>query len=266
MTTLSRLMNVSPAVVSQATIQHRAHPHGIELEEPAQRYIDDIPWALARAAFSGTSHWPDHHARQAIIDYAQALAADYASLLKLADTDDLREEFNRRFAQYRQGYQIRTMAFLSTRKSTVSVAIYAPRDRPEPAKVALSVAATVKANELENYRALATEAIRRDIKPQGKAGPAHTIDQVSARIAQLEAWHQKMKTVNAAIRDHLGDRPAQVAKLIGLGIEEDQAHQLCIPDYAGRCGFSEQKVKNNGSEILRLRKRLASLQSKNATP
>lgn len=252
MTTLSRPRTSALTVVPARS---RIEPN-VDLGDAANQYIGDIPWSLAKSAFLGTSHWPEQHARQAISDYASTMAADLASLRELAGTDDLRAELEHQFAQYRMGYQIRMMAFLSSRSANVSTVILAPKTRPEPAAVKLTWFAEVKAQELENYRDRALYAIREALNPGGdRATPAKTLDDVVARLAVLEASQERMKSANVAIRAHKGDSAAQFSVLLGQGVEEDLARKLCAPDYAGRTGYSERRIKNNYSEIARLRAR-----------
>ncbi len=86
-----------------------------------------------------------------------------------------------------------------------------------------------------------------------------------ARIARREELQAEMKAVNAAIRKSAKAAPeAQVAAILAVGVKwirEAAAYKLLQKDFAGRIGFPDYKIKNNGAEIRRLKARLASLQA-----
>jgi hypothetical protein len=65
-----------------------------------------------------------------------------------------------------------------------------------------------------------------------------------------------MVAVNREIRK---GGPGLQQRLIDLGIPSLVADSIVMPDFAGRVGFPDYRLKNNGAEIRRTQKRIAEL-------
>jgi len=76
------------------------------------------------------------------------------------------------------------------------------------------------------------------------------------KLAGLEADQARMVVVNREIRK--GGAGLQ-ERLIGLGLPALVADSIVMPDFAGRVGFPDYRLKNNGAEIRRIQKRIAEL-------
>jgi hypothetical protein len=76
------------------------------------------------------------------------------------------------------------------------------------------------------------------------------------KLAGLEANQARMVVVNREIRK--GGAGLQ-ERLIGLGLPALVADSIVMPDFAGRVGFPDYRLKNNGAEIRRTQKRIAEL-------
>ena len=77
-----------------------------------------------------------------------------------------------------------------------------------------------------------------------------------AKLAGLEATQARMVAVNREIRK---GGPGLQQRLIDLGIPAMVADSIVMPDFAGRVGFPDYRLKNNGAEIRRTQKRIAEL-------
>jgi hypothetical protein len=76
------------------------------------------------------------------------------------------------------------------------------------------------------------------------------------KLAGLEATQARMVVVNREIRK---GGPGLQQRLINLGIPAMVADSIVMPDFAGRVGFPDYRLKNNGAEIRRTQKRIAEL-------
>jgi hypothetical protein len=76
------------------------------------------------------------------------------------------------------------------------------------------------------------------------------------KLAGLEAKQARMVAVN---REIWKGGPGVQQRLIDLGIPALVADSIVMPDFAGRVGFPDYRLKNNGAEIRRTQKRIAEL-------
>lgn len=91
------------------------------------------------------------------------------------------------------------------------------------------------------------------------------IMKLRGELAQHERTQERMKQANAAIRKHAkAGLVAQVAALDALGFGA-KAHQLLKPDFCGRIGFPDYAIKNNSSNMRRIKLRIEELTARAAT-
>jgi hypothetical protein len=76
------------------------------------------------------------------------------------------------------------------------------------------------------------------------------------KLAGLEATQALMVAVNKEIRK---GGPGLQERLIGLGLSAMTADRIVMPDFAGRVGVADYKLKNSGAEIRRVRRRIDEL-------
>lgn len=67
-----------------------------------------------------------------------------------------------------------------------------------------------------------------------------------------------MKDRNKIIRAKLSD-DEKVARLVKLGMEEQDARALLVPDFCGRVGYPAYKLANNNATLRTAKKRLESV-------
>jgi hypothetical protein len=232
-------------------------------------FIDDIPLSVATAAHAGTSHVPDERGRQEHEGYARRLAEDWRELSKHA-TDENHSALEGAFAHHRLEYRRLYLAYLSARARCMSSMITGPSNFPTARNAKRNNAADKKLAELTEYHERALSGIRRALHPElepVRLGDADAVERLREKIEKAEAHQERMKAANAAIRRAAkGGAEAQVAALIELGLPLNAARELIKPDFAGRIGFADYQIKNNGAEIRRLKSRLAEVERAKSEP
>jgi hypothetical protein len=233
-------------------------------------FIDDIPLSVACAAHAGTSHVPDERGRQEREGYARQLAADWQALSTHAETDEERAALTEYFTHYRRCYRQRFLAYLEARARCMSSMITGPSNFPTARNAKRNNAADKKLAELTEYHERALSGIRRALHPELepiRLGDADAVERLREKIEKAEAHQERMKAANEAIRRAAkGGAEAQVAALIELGLPLNAARELTKPDFAGRIGFADYQLKNNGAEIRRLKARLAEVERAKSEP
>jgi hypothetical protein len=229
-------------------------------------FIDDIPLATATAAHAGTSHVPDERGRQEREGYARRLTEDWRELSKHASADELAEHFS----HYRRGYRTRYVAYLEARARCMSTMITGPSNFPTARNKKRSDAADKRLAELTEYRVRALASIRKALHPELepiRLGDADAAERLREKIEECERVQEHMRKVNAAIRRASKDgTEKQVTVVMSLGLDELIARDLLKPDFAGRIGFADYELKNNGAEIRRLKSRLAEVERSRGEP
>lgn len=81
-------------------------------------------------------------------------------------------------------------------------------------------------------------------------------EKLQERIKALEALQLQMTTVNRLLRK--GDDAA----ILALGVKPETLARIKTPDFMGRTGFADYQIANNGSNIRRLKARLAAIESR----
>lgn len=230
---------------------------------------DDIPLEIARAAHRGTSHTPEERGDQERRDYAATLANDLASLGKLATTDDKRATLEGMFGAYRAGFRERFLALLAAKAACLSTMIAGPSKFPAARARKASDRADGRLSALLEYRIRQLRTIRKALQPELAAVRSEdddALDRLEQRIARREARQAMMVAANRTIRAHAKDgAERQIAELVDMGFPQSIAAELLKPDFAGRIGFADYQIKNNGAEIRRLKARVVTVTTAQAT-
>ena len=89
------------------------------------------------------------------------------------------------------------------------------------------------------------------------------IEQVEARIAGLEKYHNFMLAVNKICKNKKLDEAGKIVELIKLDIPEDKAGKILHPEREWQAvGFESFQLTNNGAKIRRYKERLVSLNAR----
>jgi hypothetical protein len=234
----------------------------------AQDFLNDIPEQTARAAHAGTSFVPGDRAGQERTGYADTLARDWANLAELATTDLKRQDLEREFARYREGYRRRYVAHLSSRSRIVSPMISGGSNFPVRRMEKRNAVADRRMEELIQFRPRALAAIRKVLRPE--LAPIMSGDQdaqvrLSDKIEKAEAAHERMKKVNRAYEAFVKD-PATLPAA-GLTEQEEKTVTLWKPEFSfDRLPFPSYALQNPSANIRRMKERLGTVTIAQATP
>jgi hypothetical protein len=238
----------------------------------AADFENDIPLDLACHAHAGTSFTPEDRGVQERREYAATLAQDFENLARYANTDEKRATLATEFERYRQSYRTRYVARLVAKSRCLSTMIAGPSNFNVRRAEKSSDSADKRTRDLIEFRKRALDAIRKTLQPELRpimSGDADATARLHAKIAAAEKLQNGMRAANAAIRKHAKAGPeAQIAALVALdiGISEPRARDLLKPDFAGRIGFADYELTNNGANIRRMKERLAVVERDHATP
>jgi len=105
--------------------------------------------------------------------------------------------------------------------------------------------------DAEDYRRRAEAAARNTAIFSDDPNAAEKIEH---KLARLQKRQEMMKAANKLIKK--GDR----AGLLEMGFSETVIEKLFLPDFAGRIGFPDYEITNNGANIRRLAQRLAHIE------
>lgn len=87
----------------------------------------------------------------------------------------------------------------------------------------------------------------------------NAIDRLREKLESLEKAQSLYKNINKIIRKNASDAE-KIYLLVGLGLKENTANELLLPDYCGRIGIPSFKLTNNNANIARIRQRIEHLQ------
>lgn len=83
---------------------------------------------------------------------------------------------------------------------------------------------------------------------------------MQTKIAAAEKLQAAMKAANLIVRNRQLTDDQKVAQLVAdCGVREPRARELLKPDFAGRIGFPNYQLTNNGANIRRMEQRLKGL-------
>ncbi|HVV50574.1 MAG TPA: DUF3560 domain-containing protein [Polyangia bacterium] len=114
------------------------------------------------------------------------------------------------------------------------------------------------------------EQLRQRAASVGTAGVSSddpdAVAKLRTKLASLETLQSRMKAGNTIVRDRKLSDPQKIAELVKLGLKEANAAKALMPDFAGRVGFPDYALKNNGAEIRRVRARIEALETAQRAP
>jgi hypothetical protein len=93
-----------------------------------------------------------------------------------------------------------------------------------------------------------------------RAEDPDAVQHLQIKIAAAEKLQATMKAANAIVRNRQLTDDEKVARLVAeCGQREHSARELLKPDFAGRVGFPDYALTNNGANIRRMQARLKGL-------
>lgn len=230
----------------------------------------DIPSDVAERAYYGVSHLPERRAQNTRNDYAATLAGDYETLRSHALKGGTMASLDAEFSRYRDGYRRRYLAYLHSSARCVSWFIAGPSGFPAARMNKRADIAHRRLSDIVDFRGRTLAAIKRALRADLRAiyaGDGDALERLESRISAAESLQARMRETNAAIRRTKKAGPqAQFAALLAMGYQEMTAHRLLTPDFAGRVGFPDFELTNNGANIRRMRARVEQISRMQAAP
>ena len=235
-----------------------------------------IPRDVAYNAHRNSSFVPETRASQRQEEFAGTMQTAYDELLLLADTDEKKAALAREWPEFVAKSKRAYIVSLQSQGRVASSMITGPARFP--------VERNRKRNETAHKKSVAyldqvrkgKDAIAKVLRPESatvKIGDQGTGSVLTKKLADREKLQETMKQANAIIRKHvdakqtnrngvvykLGKSFESVSKdLEAVGVHLSHHEELLKPDYMGRVGFPDFKIKNNGAEIRRLKGQLDS--------
>jgi hypothetical protein len=89
------------------------------------------------------------------------------------------------------------------------------------------------------------------------------LQKLRVKLEGMERNQAAYKAVNKVAKDKKLGNEQKVVKMLdlGLGIREDSARALLVPDFCGRVGFAAYVLSNNSGNMKRVRDRIAQLEA-----
>lgn len=231
----------------------------------------DINHQLAYNAHRGTSFDPDKRADDVIAGYMAEMAEMIEAFTPFVTPENevaIKVELER----YRLGYIKYLSAMLSAESRTMSSMITGPSNFPVRSNQKRLETAHKRLEEFLTWRKLARERMSKTFNPSRLANApisADDSDAVAKLQAKIEAAEQAqvlMVAANKIIKGKL-DNTAKIATLVELGITQESACELLIPNrYMGHLGFAGYQLTNNNANIRRMKERVVQLEKERERP
>lgn len=219
---------------------------------------EQIGLALAIRAFEGTSHTPEERGRAAVREYVRMMVDAWRRVEAQYEAADEQGKARvlEEFTKLRDGYALRVRAYLASHGQVMSAMIAGPARFPVERNRKRMAAADRKAEGAQEFFNRQLARVRKALVAPVDNSPQSELQRLKANLAQREQEQERMKAANAALRK--GDDEA----LRRLGFSDAHIAELKKPDFAGRVGYADYKLKNNNAEIRRLRERVAQAEAR----
>lgn len=208
--------------------------------------------SAAISAHRHTSFSPEKRGNTMVREYSEQLAADMAEVEKLGGDP----------ADYRTRYEAKFSAWIGAKSRCISSMITGPSNFPTRRAEKANQSEHNRYKEFDEFRSKYMARLKRNQRRAAKAA-SDPVAEMRAQIEKAEALQDLMKRANKIIRSKMGHNET-VHYLEQIGITGRAATELLTPDYAGRTGFPDYRLTNNGANIRRMRERLAELEKKAA--
>lgn len=241
------------------------------MNELQETYATDISLQEAIAAHNGTSFSPEDRGAMIIREYAKEMAADFANLLKYAETDEERALLDSEWARYRPAYAEKVRRWLSAKSRCISSMITGGSNFPVRRAERANNVEHGRLNDMIDFRKRALASIIKKLTPEERpimAGDQNAPDRLRAEIKALEDYQELMKKTNAAIRANFkNDDNAKTAAIVkATGVSEYEARKVLVPNCFGAIGYADYKLRNNLANLKRLKGRLVQIERNREKP
>ena len=242
----------SPALRAWLAVPAHAARLTLAIATAAGDLAGDIPWNVAVAAHSGTSHTPERRAQQVIADYVSHLTSTREMLAEKGAPASA-------FEGYRAGYRQKYLAWLASRSGIYSSMIAGGSNFPVARMEKKNATEHARLTELLDWGPKAVAAILRDLHKQEVADTGGVIGNLEREIAKRKADQETYKAINKIAKRKKGTDAEKVAEIVAAtGFSEATARKTITPGDFGDVGLPAYMLTNNLAQIKRLEERLQS--------
>jgi hypothetical protein len=206
---------------------------------------------LATQAYGGISFVPEKRGEQHEASVNAHLARVRQTLEKYAKTPGQLEQLELEYDRYRANYLGRYRSWLGALGRTMSPMIAGPSNFPTRRNQKRLDTEKRRLDELIDFEPRALRAAIRAIK-KVDAPPRATA--LELKLAEAEKRQEMMKAANKIVKSKKltdAQKIEQLTPLVGA-----RAAELLEPDFCGRLGFPDYRLKNNNANIRRMREQL----------
>lgn len=226
--------------------------------------LEDIPYNVAYAAYSGNSMSPERRARDERQGYVEYLDQVVKELLKWdVDANPERGSLHTDIQRFIEGYKKRKLAHLHAMSRHYSAWVAGPSNYPAERMRKRMESTDKRMNELVEYCEKAINAIHKKhnyhIQKPIESGDPDAISELQKQLEQAQRLQDIMKAANRICRKKSLTDDEKVAQLVMLdGITAKTARKLLEP-YMGQVGFPAFELTNNNAKIRRIQQRIAAV-------
>ncbi|MCA9307472.1 MAG: DUF3560 domain-containing protein [Phycisphaerales bacterium] len=140
------------------------------------------------------------------------------------------------------------------------------RHRAAFAKVDAKISAACEHQKMAKHHEAKAEGLESQLDGSIFSDDPDAIEQIEARISELQAKQEYRKTVNRIITKapRCKETPEKITALVALGITEETARRYFTPDCMGRYGYPSYSLQNNNANIRRLKLRAEDIKRRQA--
>ncbi|MCD6373954.1 MAG: hypothetical protein J7L94_00405 [Caldisericaceae bacterium] len=227
---------------------------------------NEIDYLLAYNAHRGTSFIPEQRAQQEQKDYANHINSVYTEIMGMARNDEERTIAEEELQRYKKGYKKKFEALLTAKSRTISPMITGSAKFPTARNEKTLTTERARLEDLIEFDKKTIEKIKQKLRPERapiSSTDSDAVRKLQNKIEEKEKFQQMMKTANKIVRNKKLSKSEKTEKLQQeLNLSKTTAEKLLEPDYIGRIGFADYELRNNNSEIRRLKKRLEEIQAR----
>lgn len=213
--------------------------------------LGDVSLELATGAHRNTSFSPERRGEQQQQSYVNHFADLISRLCWLANTPEKEAAFEAELERHKAGYLKRLNAYLSSHSRVASTMITGGSNFPVRRNQKRSDSADRRLNEFLEWRDWSESRLIRTLKRMDR--PVDRLEDLARQLEDRELLQERMRDTNKIIRARKGSYEDKVSQLVERELlTETQARALLEPDYAGRLGFADYELTNNGASIRRI--------------
>jgi len=177
----------APAAATPAPAETPAEVTPETPELPISVAKDDIPYDLARQAYSGISHTPERRAEQAQQNYIDDITGLYERMRPLATTPEQQELLKTEMERYKENYINKYTAYLNAKSRTMSPMITGPAKFPTARNEKAMRTEAKRREEFLEWNKKAVDAIEKKLKADDPVPADREFKRLKNRVDQTIA-------------------------------------------------------------------------------